>query len=143
MPQTLWLLTSVFLVRVLAQPLSRVAAVPGLPPFEAFQSGLVSYPLLVLAQAVILTAMAVTSWKASTGRLSPRPGIGLALLIAGGIYFVSMIARLAIGLVWLRESPFFARPVPTFFHLVLASFLIVCGWWHRREDLSRSRRPAQ
>jgi len=33
-------------------------------------------------------------------------------------------------------SPFFARPVPIFFHLVLASFLLVCGYYHTRAGLA-------
>ena len=140
----LWLLTALFLLRVIAQPLSLFVAGPWLPPFESYQSGLVPYPMLLLSQFLILLAMVGTSWRASSGTLMPRPHLGRVLLIGGWIYFASMLVRLVIGLFVLRESSFFAKPLPTFFHLVLASFLIVCGRIHRAarisEWLGRSRR---
>ena len=134
----LWLLTSLFLMRVVAQPLSRSVSIPGLPPFEAFQSGLVPYPLLLLSQVTILGVMAATAWSASTGRLAPRPRLARAMAKVGWIYAAAMLGRLFIGAFVLPESSFFARPVPTFFHLVLASFLIVCGRLYRADDLPRS-----
>jgi hypothetical protein len=139
----LWFLTFLFLIRVVAQPLTAIFSIPGLPPFEAFQSGLVPYPLLLLSQVTILGIMTATAVNASTGRLAPRPRLAHALATAGWIYAAAMLARLFIGAFLLGESAFFARPVPTFFHLVLASFLILCSRLYRTGDLPRSSRAVR
>jgi len=129
-------LTGLFLVRVVAQPAALVIDHPLLPRFESWQSGLVPYSWLVAFQVVILAAMCVTAWRASTGQLMPSSRLGRTLLVVGGVYFGGTVLRLVLGLTIQIGSPFFARPVPIFFHLVLASFLLVCGYYHTRAGLA-------
>ena len=60
-------------------------------------------------------------------------------LVLGGVYFGGTVLRLVLGLTVRTNSPFFAKPVPIFFHLVLASFLLVCGYYHTQgEPMSAS-----
>jgi hypothetical protein len=42
-----------------------------------------------------------------------------------------------LGVTIKTDSPFFAKPLPIFFHFVLASFLLVCGAYHIRCDRQR------
>jgi hypothetical protein len=79
---------------------------------------------------MILLGMAITSMRVSAGALNARRRLGRVLLAFGGIYFGGMVLRLLLSLTVWPESPFFARPVPIVFHLVLASFLLLCGSYH-------------
>jgi hypothetical protein len=127
-----WLsvLTALFLVRVIAQPLALVIDHPLLPRFSAWQSGLLSYPWLVAFQVLILAVMSLTAWQASRSLLTPRPRLGKTLLALGAVYLAGTVARLALGLTIWADSSFFAKPVPSVFHLVLATFVLVCGYHH-------------
>ena len=58
--------------------------------------------------------------------------LGRWLLAASCLYGAIMAARLVLGATILRDVPWFARPVPTVFHLVLAAYLGVCGRLHVR-----------
>ncbi len=125
----LWGLTGAFALRVIAQPLARVWE--QLPSFETWHSGALPYGWLVLSQLLILGVMGGVSLRFSRGRVTPSRGLGLALLILGGVYLAVMFARLGLGLTLLRGDSWFDRPLPTFFHLVLASFLLAVGRYHR------------
>lgn len=126
------MLTLLFLVRVIAQPAALVLDHPLLPRFNSWQSGLLPYGWLLVFQLAILGAMSVTAWRASTWRVIPHPRLGRTLLVLGVVYFGGTVIQLVLGLTIKMHSSFFARPVPIFFHFVLASFLLVCGYQHTR-----------
>jgi hypothetical protein len=140
----LWLLTGLFAVRVAAQPAALVVAHPLLPPFEAWHSAAVPYGLLVASQIVILAAMGTTSWRVTRGTLPASRRAGLILLGAGALYFGAMLLRLALGLTICPESRWFTSRLPTAFHLVLASFLLVTGYdrlgYGEGQAIGRNRR---
>ncbi len=62
----------------------------------------------------------------------PRNSDGFRFQTLGGLYLVVMIARLVLGLTAMAGDPWFDRPLPTVFHLLLACFLIAVGMFHRR-----------
>jgi hypothetical protein len=126
-----WLLvlTGLFLLRVAAQPLA-LTGMPGVPAFDVWHSGALPYGLLFLSQLAILIALLDLAWRLWTGRVTPRRGVGTALLAAGTIYFGVMVARLAVGATILRGHSWFDRPLPTIFHMVLAGCLLVYGHFH-------------
>jgi hypothetical protein len=124
------LLFALFLCRVVAQPLALVVHADILPPFEAWHSGAVPYGLLFASQILILAACAWTAWRFSTGAVKPRRAVGLAATAVGGVYFAGMMARLILGATVLRDVRWFASPVPTLFHLVLAGYLLLLGRFH-------------
>jgi hypothetical protein len=126
----LWFLTILFLIRVVAQPLALVVDSPLLPRFEVWHSGALPYPLLVASQLVILAAMAWAAVRLSSGRVAPSRRTGLVLLWAGAVYFGTMLIRLIVGLVVPDPGRWFASLLPTLFHLVLASFLLVLARFH-------------
>ena len=82
----LWTLTALFALRVIAQPLALLIDTPLLPRFESWHSGVMPYPLLVVAQLFILAWLTVTAWRVSHDRVTSNPKTGRPLLaIAGAV----------------------------------------------------------
>ncbi len=128
----LWALAALFALRVAAQPLQARLALPLLPPASAWSSGMLPYALLLPVQLAILAAAVWTAARFSRARVAPRRALGAWLLALGAAYFGAMAARLALGLTVLAAHPWFGKPVPAFFHLVLAGFVLVVGDYHWR-----------
>lgn len=133
----LWLLTGLFAFRVVAQPLARVW--DWLPPFDAWHSATLTYAWLVFFQLLILAAMIGIAFRFSSGRVRASRAVGTAVLAFGGLYLGVMLTRLVLGVTVMRGDAWFDRPLPTIFHLVLATFVILIGWFHRREAVARQR----
>ena len=125
----LWLLTGLFAFRVAAQPAAPVFD-RLLPSFNSWDGGVLPYPVLLVTQLVILGWLARTAWRFSTGRVTSRPSIGRAALAFGGVYFGVMFLRLLLGATVLSHVRWFASPLPAFFHLVLATYLLMYGYCH-------------
>ena len=128
----LWALTALFVFRVIAQPLALVIDSPLLPRFESWHSGVLPYPLLVVAQLFIVAWLALTAWRVSNDAVTPNQKAGRFLLTIAGLYAATMLTRLILGATILREERWFASPLPTVFHLGLASYLFVFGHLHTR-----------
>jgi len=126
----LWILLALFAFRVAAQ--LAVLFVPStlLPDFEAWHSGVLPYWLLVVSQVAILALLAWTARQFSSGAVDPSRPAGVAALTFGALYFTTMLARLVLGLTVLSDRRWFSSRLPTFFHLVLASYLLVFAWFH-------------
>ncbi len=52
------------------------------------------------------------------------------LTVSGGLYLGVMLLRLLLGLTLFGDSRWFGNHIATFFHIVLASFLLVTGDFH-------------
>ena len=72
--------------------------------------------------------------RSRSGGLRPRYRVGVGLLIFGSVYFLFMFVRLVIAIGGLSDVVFFQLYVPTFFHLTLASFVLVVGRYHMYES---------
>lgn len=132
----LTILMVAFLARVLAQLVQWLAPTPLLPPFEAWHSATVPYLGLLGSQVLILAAQIWLLRGVVTGAHAPRRPLGLCLLALGALYFGFMLFRLIGGLTFLAHAAWFQARIPTLFHLVLASFLLVLAHYH----LSGSRK---
>jgi hypothetical protein len=128
----LWLLFGAFAFRVAAQLLQRWQHVAWLPAFSAWQSGFLPYPLLLVCQIAILAWQARLARAVTASRLAASRRIGLRWLTFGTIYFATMTARLVLGGTVLRGHWWFDAPLPSTFHLVLASYVLVIGSFHVR-----------
>ncbi len=138
----LWLLLGLFIVRVLAQPIALLTSAPFLPPFESWHSGVLPYPALVVAQLLIIVWLARTAWRFSRGEVVPSFRLGVWILAFGGVYFATMLVRLVLGLTVMSTNRWFSSALPTTFHLVLASYLLVYGHFHFRHGaIARSSSP--
>jgi hypothetical protein len=129
-PALLWILLALFAFRVLGQLLVVAGLAPFLPPMDAWQSGLLPYPLLLASQIVILGALAIVCLQFSRGEgffVRPRKALATPLWIVGWTYAAGMIVRYAV----LRRDA-----IPVVFHIVLAGFLLAVAQHHRRHRRS-------
>jgi hypothetical protein len=131
----LLVLLLVFCARVLAQLIQALFPVRFLPPFEAWQSGALPYPILVFSQVLIAMVCLRVVWGVFSGTGVASAKKGRLLMALGWIYLIVMSVRLVVGLTLAPDHFWFGATLPTVFHLVLASFLLVCGAFH-------SERPA-
>lgn len=114
-------LTGLFAVRVIAQPVAAAFSIGGDFAFERWSSGLIVYPVLLAIQFVVLGSMVLGigfSDRVTAGRRTIGILRGLAFA-----YGVTMSLRLAIGLAVPDISGWFAYPLSSAFHLVLAVYL--------------------
>ena len=125
----LWVLTGLFAFRVVAQPAALVFD-GFLPSFNSWDGGVLPYPVLLVTQLVILTWLAHTAWRFSTDKVIPHRPIGRLALAFGGVYFAAIFLRLVLGATALSDIRWFASPLPAFFHLVLATYLLLYGYCH-------------
>jgi len=127
-PTVLWILLSLFALRVLGQLLVVAGLAPFLPPMDDWQSGLLPYPLLLASQILILAILATVCVQFSRGEgyfVRPHAWLATPLWIVGWIYGIGMVVRYAL----LRRDA-----IPVVFHIVLASFLLVVASYHRRRQ---------
>lgn len=126
------LLLAAFVGRVVAQLLQLERPNAWLPPFAAWHSGLLPYPLLLALQALIISLglWAIVQVYRGVG-LPERLGRGLRT--ASVLYAGVMAVRLGLGLTVLRHVPWFAACLPTAFHFVLAAFLMTLGMYSLRQ----------
>lgn len=124
----LWGLTLLFGLRILAQPLSRI--MPGLPEFDAWHGSVLPYSALLFFQLAIAATMVVVNLLLVRGDLVPRPRLGHWLSLMGMLYFTSMLLRLVLGQTLYSGSSWIDRPLPTLFHLVLASWPLLIAHYH-------------
>ena len=126
MTALLWILLTLFVLRVLGQLLVVNGLAPFLPPMEEWQSGLLPYPLLLASQILIIGVLATVCVHFSRGKgffVRPRAWLATPLWILGWIYAAGMVVRYAM----LRRDL-----IPVTFHIVLATFLLVVAHHHRR-----------
>ncbi|MFN7976796.1 MAG: hypothetical protein U0P30_01585 [Vicinamibacterales bacterium] len=130
-----WLLalTLIFVGRVLAQPLAGGTGWGWLPPFDAWQSGALPYPVLLASQILLIVVMWRTARAIGAGRLGRSRRAGWALALFTGLYGGVMVARLVLGLTIARGHWWLDAPLPTVFHLVLTTYLALVVHHHLRE----------
>ena len=124
------LLFGLFAFRVVAQPLALVSRTALLPSFQSWHSGALPYKLLLASQIAILVVLGSTVWQFAVGHVTPRRTEGVAALVFGSLYFSVMVGRLILGMTVLSHRRWFASPIPTVFHLVLATFALLYGHFH-------------
>jgi hypothetical protein len=127
----LWLFSSLFLVRVLGQLFVRLRRPTWLPPTEEWN--LSPYKLLLPAQVAILALMTWIDVSFSLGRGRPvhaHPRLGEGVLIFAYVYAGAMTLRYLIRMATQPSERWFGGTIPIVFHVVLAAYLYVFGWFH-------------
>ena len=130
-----WALTGLglaFLARVSGQAVQKWAPVSFLPPFDDFQGSGLPYPALLTAQIAILVTTVVVAVRMRRGKSLLTPRLVVPVTVAGVIYLAVMAVRLVLGLSVLSHSGWFSTWIPTVFHLVLASEVLLIGAYQRR-----------
>lgn len=127
-------LTVVFALRVTGQVVQRWAPVSFLPAFDDWQGSGLPYPVLLAFQvSIVVLAVAVTLRMARGSRLIGKRWI-VPVLLAGVVYFTVMFARLILGFTAFSDTTWFNRPVPSAFHLVLATQLMLIAAYQYHRD---------
>jgi hypothetical protein len=127
----LWALLALFALRVAGQALVAFLDVRFLPPMDAWYSGVIPYAYLLPAQLLIIAVMAKICLEFTRRRgyfFEPKRFFAAEWLWFGYVYLAAMVARA----IFLMD-----RPIPIFFHWVLAAFVITIGHSHRQ----RLRKP--
>jgi hypothetical protein len=124
------LLLALFLFRFIAQLLQYFFDLQFLPPFESWDSGTLPYKILIVLQLLIVFVLSKTIYKIASDKIKPNIKTAYTLITFGILYFAIMLFRLIGGLTFIMNVKWFSYPIPSFFHLVLASFLILFGYFH-------------
>ena len=126
----LWICLVLFACRITGQILVEFFGVTFLPASKEWFSGIISYPILLVFQIVIILLMAqvATDITKGTGRFShSSPVTAKNLRIFGSIYLLSMILRYIIRMYIYPEERWTGGCIPIFFHWVLATFVLAWG----------------
>lgn len=138
----LWLLSTLFLCRVIGQALVAFAGATWLPPMREWYSGLLPYPLLLPTQIAILAVMGRVNRGVHAGHgwlWTRRPRAGKALVAFAAAYALAMVVRYAVSGELHPERRWYPPGIiPIAFHFVLASYLYLLG----RFTLRHGRAPA-
>jgi hypothetical protein len=125
----LWLLFGLFILRVVGQIVVGVFAPAWLPPWDQWQSGLLPYPVLLIAQLVLVAWM----WRlcldntSRTGRFTVRSErVRRGLRMFAAIYAASMLFRY-VATQSLTDAAWWHDTIPVVFHLVLAGYVGLLG----------------
>jgi hypothetical protein len=139
----LWLSLGLFVVRVVGQIEVAWSAPTWLPPFRAWESGLLPYSLLLPVQIVLISWMAVIAadhWRGS-GRFWVRQTVTRRRLrMAAGAYFAAMLLRLAITAAIPPHSLMDRGLIPVIAHWDLAAFMYLTSLAAPRTVAARPRK---
>jgi hypothetical protein len=122
----LWLCLGIFLTRVLGQIEVLLLAPPWLPPFSAWESGLIPYPVLLPLQILLIAWMAVIASDHSreSGRMwVARPRVRKRLNAFAAGYASVMLLRLAVTAALPPHSVVDRGLIPILAHWNLAGFV--------------------
>ena len=120
-------LVALFVLRVGAQLLQAIHPVEWMPGFEAWHSGVVPYPVLLAIQFCVIYLMSYMLHRARRGRIRAKRWKYVLCYACGAPYLALMTFRWVAGMTLLADSPWFSQSLPAFFHIVLASFILVLG----------------
>jgi len=127
----LLVLLAAFVVRVGIQLWQLISPTSALPPFEAWQSGTIPYWALLVSQVVIIV---VSLWLIAgllRGTMKPNVTVGRVITWIGIAYFIFAVGRFVAGFTVARDVPFLDDHLPGFFHIVLASMVLIAGDFYR------------
>ena len=123
-------LLMLFSFRVLAQIIQSIYPVSFLPSFSAWHSDTLPYGLLLIAQFIIIGVGSLTVWRFKTQSVKESQQVGMLCLFLGAIYFIVMVFRLIAGFSFAADHHWFNSYLPTLFHIVLAIFVLIVGFYH-------------
>ena len=123
---TFWILFLLFVLRVFGQILVEFFHVDFLPPSEFWMAGIVSYPVLLALQilVIILLSKILVDFSRGYGYFVEKSKWKKGWLYFGIFYFLIMIVRYLV----------FGISIPVVFHWVLATFCILLGIYYLKEN---------
>jgi len=119
-----------FLFSVIAPALAGVLNISWLPDLTAWESDRISYSVIITAQIVIILIALRVIHSFWSHRVKPVRQTGIICLVFGGFYFTIMMVRLMNSVFYMIPHPWWDKPLPAFFNIVLATFILVVGHFH-------------
>jgi len=122
----LWLCLSIFVARVMGQIEVVLLAPSWLPPFRAWESGLIPYSVLLPIQILLIAWMAIIAadhWRGSGYFWLKRESTRRRLKLIAGIYFAVMLLRLVITVAIPPHTLLERGLIPIIAHWDLAAFM--------------------
>jgi hypothetical protein len=126
----LWLCLSLFVVRVIGQFEVVLLSPAWLPPFRAWESGLIPYGVLLPIQILLIAWMAVIAadqWRGAGHFGVTHPSTRRRLKITAGIYFMVMLLRLVITVAIPPHTLLERGLIPVMAHWDLAAFIYLAA----------------
>lgn len=126
----LWILLTLFILRVIGQIVVVVYAPTFLPPMKEWYSGLMPYHYLLPSQILIILLFAKVALDISQNSgywAQPKQKLGLWLRNFGFVYLAAMIVRYILRMFFYPDERWFGGTIPIFFHWVLATYIILLG----------------
>jgi hypothetical protein len=120
----LWLFTTLFVGRIMAQAMQRWWPRPWLADFASFQGSSLPYPVLLTMQLLILAVMVRYARRVQCGRFAPNLRSARWLTWFGSLYMVGSLLRIGVGLTVVAAPLWFSTWIPAVFHLVLAGYVL-------------------
>lgn len=133
-----------FSLRVIGQALVFFFHVDFLPTMAEWYSGLIPYPQLLASQLLILGIQMKISqdlWRGSGFFAICRLRTGVAIRRFSYIYFVVMVLRYILTMMFYPERRWFGGTIPIFFHGVLAAYLFVLSQYHVSKGADHADSP--
>lgn len=127
----LWLFTVLFIFRVLGQILVSLKPRAWLPPMK--QWNFIPYPILLPIQLVFIAVMVWIDISFTSGTsvlVDKNPAVGDFLIWFSALYALSMLIRYTIKMTRHTDRRWFGGTIPIVFHVVLASYLYVLGYFY-------------
>jgi hypothetical protein len=127
----LWLLSGLFLLRVVGQLYVRLRRPAWLPPTDEWN--LTPYRVLLPVQIGILGLMVWIDFELSRGDgppTDPKPSFGEAAVLFSYVYAGAMAGRYAVRMARRPDERWFGGAIPIVFHFVLAAYVYVLGSYH-------------
>jgi len=122
----LWLCLSLFVVRVIGQIEVVLLSPSWLPPFRAWESGLIPYSVLLPIQVALIAWMAIIAadqWRGSGAFCVTHQKTRRRLKILAGLYFAVMLLRLVITVAVPPHTLLERGLIPVIAHWDLAAFI--------------------
>ena len=135
-----------FILRVLGQILVALFHPPFLPAMNEWYSGLVPYPILLVCQVgiIYLFGKICMDFAGLGGHFSvPDKKLAILLTRCGTLYFSAMLIRYALLIGTHPQALWVTGCIPTAFHMVLASYILVLSDYHHKASEALSRLSGQ
>ncbi|HUQ69419.1 MAG TPA: CRTAC1 family protein [Planctomycetaceae bacterium] len=135
----LWLLTALWLLRVLRQAMVELLHVRFLRLSDDWFFGRLPYPAVLTVQVLILILMVKINLdftRRSGWSYRPRVHAGRWLLVCGGALLAAMVLRDVVRLTYDSNGRWTASAIPIVVHRLIAVYVLILGWHHGRTRIS-------
>ncbi len=120
-----------FCFRVSAQLIQWLHPVSWLPDFESWHSAALPYAWLLASQGLIIIVFVGVIIRIKLSRYGCNEMRVKLLLALGWVYFAFMLVRFVLSVTLLPSHPWFGATLPALFHIVLATMLLVLGYYEK------------